>query len=65
MSDRFEDFIFPCFMGLKIADLNHLDFDFHYFEARLRPRLDSLSGFSVAHTVIGIVLYVGLLCFII
>ena len=30
MSGRFEEFHFPCYIGLKIADLNHLDFDFHF-----------------------------------
>ena len=51
MSDRFEYFISPYFIGLKIADPNHLGYDFHPVSERLSGRSKSglycMSGFYV------------------
>lgn len=40
MSDRFTESPFPYFIGLKIADLSHFDYIFH-FQARLRTESSS------------------------
>ena len=58
------EFLSPCFMGLKIADLNHLDFHFHFLSPA-SLRIEARFWATFRSLQIGIVSYVRLLCLII